>query len=874
MRDVRSFPTLVIIAALLSCGRSGSTPPGAATPVPSTGHGLLVSSPGSEVNEEYAYDDAGELSSIRTSGPAAPLVLSDFDPKEGGAGRSVTVTGAGFSPDPARNVVRLNGAVASVVSSTSTRLSFKVPAGATTGRLTVSVGSSTATSAVDFVVRPPVVVTGFTPKMGKPGTVLTISGSNFDPDPARNTVSVGGRPVSVTSASSSSLVATIGAGASSGKVQVLTAGSSAASSDDFVLLPGALVEGNVVYAGRVDPASPVAVPISTAGTSGVLLFEGVEGRFGSVHVSGVTYAGTLTIYEPLGTSIFTTPFTVGQERKFGLPALPRTGTYTVVVQPAATSTGTASIRVFEDVVVALDPRGGPRTMALARGQNGRFVFNGRPGEYLDLGITSLDADPSGAIVALQALQPGGQVAGSLSTAAAPRRWQLPAIEMPGSHSVTVSPPASAGAVLTVLLSVAVTGELHAGVPVNFQTERAGQTARYHFDAASGESYTLAAIVAPASLTGVQVNLHGPGGRSVGGGSVSPGGSLKIDAGGLADTGTHTVGVVPAGLTTAVADLVLLRQDEAVLEVGGPLQARTLVPGQNGRYTFDANAGDRVSIGLPALATSPGGGTIALGLLKPDGSILAQRTAAAPTSWQLPAIPTNGRYTLAVKPPGMSAASISALVSRPLAGTIAVGEGVRFESARPGQIGRYTFTASALECLSLTAAAGAGNTGSVSISVYRPSGAVQASGSIAPQGVSRLDLSVLPETGVYTVELVPSGVGTGSIDLSLVNQFTDTLVVGAPAKAITLSAGQNGRFSFTAAAGDLVSLVYSSMASTPPGAGVTFVSYRPNGSQHGSSTATQSGSWALPPLTVAGTYTISVRPAGSASLATDLRLTRR
>ncbi len=884
MRDVRSFRSVVLVAALLSCGRgdpTSSREPGAGgveRPIPSTGQGLLVSSPGSQVEEEYGYDDAGELSSIRTSGPPVALVLSDFDPKEGGAGRLVSITGAGFSPDPARNGIRLNGILAPVVASSATRLSFKVPAEASTGKITVSVGTVTATSAADFVVRPPVILSDFTPKVGKAGTVLTITGNNFDPVPGRNIVSVGGGTVTVTTASPTFLVVTLGSGAASGKVTVSTPDSSSTSSADFLLLPGALLEENVAHASRTELGAPAAVSIPTAGKTGVLLFEGFEGRYGSVHLSGVTYAGTtrITVFEPLGTSIFTDTIGAGQERKYAIPALPRTGTYLLVVQPAGTSSGTATVRVFEDAVVALDPRGGPATMSLARGQNGRFVFAGRPGDNLDLGITSLDVDPSGAVVAFAALQPGDRSLGSFGAASAPRRWQLPAIEMPGAHAVTVRPPASAGASVTVLLSAQVTGKFPAGALLRFQTERAGQTGLYHFDATAGESYTVTAVVPTASTTNVQVNLYGPGGRSVGGQTVSRGGSLKIDAGALAESGTYTVAVVPVGLTTAIVDLALLAHDAEVLVVDGPTLARTLAPGQNGRYTFAANAGDYVSVAWPALATSPVGGSVALGVLKPDGSSLLQRPADAPTSWLLPVIPATGPYTLTVSPSGVLGASVSALLSRPLTGSIAVGaESTRFESARPGQTGRYTFAASALESLTLSAAASTGFSGSVPITVYRPSGGtLLPSGSVAPMGFSKLDLSVLPETGVYTVVIVPPGVGTGSIDLSLMNQVTDTLVVGAAPKAVRLSSGQNGRFSFTAAAGDLLSLAYSSMATTPPGASVSLVSYRPDGSQHGNRSATQSGSWALPQLNVSGTYTIAVRPAGPVSLVTNLQLTRR
>jgi gliding motility-associated-like protein len=81
--------------------------------------------------------------------------LTSFTPGAAVSGASVTITGTNFHITPANNVVKFNGTLAVVTASTSTSISTSVPAGATTGPITVMVGCNTATSATNFTVPVP-----------------------------------------------------------------------------------------------------------------------------------------------------------------------------------------------------------------------------------------------------------------------------------------------------------------------------------------------------------------------------------------------------------------------------------------------------------------------------------------------------------------------------------------------------------------------------------------------------------------------------------------------------------------------------------------------------------------------------------------------
>jgi hypothetical protein len=90
-------------------------------------------------------------------------------------GTKVGMFGQGFSSG---SVVKFGGvASSSVTLSHTTYLTAKVPAGALTGAVTVTTGSTTLTSPQTFKVKPK--ITSFSPSSGSAGTLVTINGSGL-----------------------------------------------------------------------------------------------------------------------------------------------------------------------------------------------------------------------------------------------------------------------------------------------------------------------------------------------------------------------------------------------------------------------------------------------------------------------------------------------------------------------------------------------------------------------------------------------------------------------------------------------------------------------------------------------------------------------
>jgi hypothetical protein len=164
----------------------------------------------------------------------APSIVS-FTPVSSLPGASVTISGTNFSPTLADNQVSFNGVASTVTSATATELVVTVPESATTGKITVRVNGSTATSSADFTVLQ-TTLAGFSPESGTSGTTVVISGANFSPTLSENIVKFNGVVASVSAGSTGELVVAVPETATTGKVSVTVNGKTATSSADFIVL--------------------------------------------------------------------------------------------------------------------------------------------------------------------------------------------------------------------------------------------------------------------------------------------------------------------------------------------------------------------------------------------------------------------------------------------------------------------------------------------------------------------------------------------------------------------------------------------------------------------------------------------------------------
>lgn len=167
-----------------------------------------------------------------------PPTISSFTPTSGAIGTVVTINGTNFDPASSNNIVTFNGVSALISSASSNTLSVTVPAGATTGSIQVSVGCNTVVSSSNFTVLVPLpTISGFTPSSGTIGATVTITGTNFDPTPANNTVTFNGTTAIVTASTTTSITTFVPLGTTTGTISVTVAGNMATSATDFTVIP-------------------------------------------------------------------------------------------------------------------------------------------------------------------------------------------------------------------------------------------------------------------------------------------------------------------------------------------------------------------------------------------------------------------------------------------------------------------------------------------------------------------------------------------------------------------------------------------------------------------------------------------------------------
>ena len=103
----------------------------------------------------YDYDAVGNMLAIRRVTVAAlpdAVVVALVVPEAARPGATLSIFGKGFAATPEDNTVTINGAGAAVVTAAPTRLTVRVPSGATTGPIHVTARLGAATSPEPFRV--------------------------------------------------------------------------------------------------------------------------------------------------------------------------------------------------------------------------------------------------------------------------------------------------------------------------------------------------------------------------------------------------------------------------------------------------------------------------------------------------------------------------------------------------------------------------------------------------------------------------------------------------------------------------------------------------------------------------------------------------
>lgn len=238
-----------------------------------------------------------------------------FTPASGPIGMTVVITGANFDPVPSNNSVKFNGASATVTASTTTSITTTVPAGATSGIISISVNGQVGLSPTSFSVIPPPTITCFTPTSGPVGITVVIMGTNFDVSPANNIVKFNSTLAIVTASTATSITTIVPSGVSSGMIAITVGSQTGISLTNFTVIPPPTITGFTPTSGQIGAI------VQITGTNFDLIPSLNIIKFNGTTATVISSAsGNITATVPLGATSGTITVTIANQTGTSLSA--------------------------------------------------------------------------------------------------------------------------------------------------------------------------------------------------------------------------------------------------------------------------------------------------------------------------------------------------------------------------------------------------------------------------------------------------------------------------------------------------------------------------------------------------------------------------
>ena len=332
-------------------------------------------------------------------------------------------------------------------------------------------------------------------------------------------------------------------------------------------------------------------------------------------------------------------------------------------------------------------------------------------------------------------------------------------------------------------------------------------------------------------------------------------------------------VVGAGLMAAPAPALAA----PIVPGGAPVTVNLPVAGDTATLTFDATAGDRISLEITdvTIGTSVCCST-KVTVLRPDNKTLASLTLGTNGGFiDAVNLPLNGTYSIVVDPQstnvGDATLTLHALPPDTTAAITLGGAPVTVGSTSPGQNATASFAGAVGDIVSLEISdvtVGTSVCCSTKVTLLRPDGRTLATTTVGTNG-GFLDAVALPLTGAYTIMVDPQGALTGNATLLLHDVPGDATAAGAlgsTTNVATTVPGQNARVTFAGVAGGRVSVEITDVTVGTSFCCSTKVTLlRPDGRVVSTATFGTSGGFLdAAALALTGTYTIAIDPQGSAT----------
>jgi RHS repeat-associated protein len=612
--------------------------------------------------------------------------------------------------------------------------------------VSISRQSATATSVIEF-----------DPDSGPVGSSVTIYGTGFSSTASQNNVSFNGVAATVTSASATTLVVTVPAGATTGPISVTTPAGSATSASSFT-----------VAASNQPSISGFSPTIGTPGTSvtingsnfdprivnDVVTFNGLRADVASA--SATTISATVPSFATSGRIGVATPD--GTDVSSGDFFVPPPG-YT----PSQVGfTGRIAI-------------GGTQTMTItASGTIGMFVFDGTSGQRISLKTTGASGF-NGCCQTLKILNPDGSTL--VDSYDYPNRFvDVQTLAQTGTYTIIYFPGSQTGSLTFTLYDVPPDPSatiVAGGAPVTLTTTTPGQDMKLTFSGTQGRRISLLTSGVTWSNGCCQtLKILSADGSTLVDSYDYPNRFVNVVT--LPQTGTYTIIYDPVSQTGSLTfTLYDVPPDpsSAITPGGAPVTLTTTAPGQNMKLTFSGSVGQRISL-LTSGASGFSGCCQTLKILNPDGSTLVDSYFYPNRFVDVQSLPKKGTYTITYDPMGTQTGSLTFTlynVPADASGSLTVGgPAVRLTTTTPGQNMKLTFNGTVGQLLTLTTSNDSGFGCCQYLNVFNPDGITQLFSNYG-YGNRTVNLPALSQTGTYTIKYDPDGAKVGSLTFQLSTQ---------------------------------------------------------------------------------------------------------
>ena len=625
--------------------------------------------------------------------------------------------------------------------------------------------------------------------------------------------------------------------------------------------------------------STTSLATLSPGQNAYVSFAATSGQSVSVALSNLTFtpssvtSATLTIHNP-GGGTWTSTCSAGAGCTADYRGLPDNGTYSVTVVPNGQATMSFNATASANYTQALT-LGTPTNVTLSQlGQFAMLSFTASAGQSFALQIANAATTPANVPVFYQVYNNSGYgTVATTTTTQAATTFNLSNLAA-GTYVLWIGPQTPATTTLQVTLQPQqTTAVLTDGSSTNISTVSPGQNSYVTFSANAGDSVDVALTnlaLAPASPNYMRWTLTAPDGSTV----LSPGNCNVSTAGcsggviTMPQTGTYTVNVFPQGQQTMSYTATVTQNVTGTITTGTTQALNLTKLGQEARLAFTVTSGEVLAVSVSGITTVPASNvTTYIGIYTASGSYVTSAQTSSGAALNLSNLAA-GNYILWIGPETPATSTMQ--VSLQAGGTTTLpvdGTSNNVSTAAAGQNLYLKFTANAGDSINVALtnlALSPGSPNYVNWTVSAPDGstAMNPGTCYTTNPGCTGGMVIVPQTGTYTINIIPHGMQTMSLTVTLVEDLVTTITPGTT-EAVNLSQlGQNARYAFTLTSSRSLAINLTGITNVPS-SGVTM--YMSVNSVNGSSVSyiagvqSSSGSESLNVNLGAGNYVLWIGP---------------